>query len=61
MESENQELPMPLTSTELLALARCLKTALKSPDTNEAEKEVIRRITLRIDRYAERQGAYWEK
>ncbi len=28
---------------------------------NETDKEVIRKMTVRIDRYAERHGVYWEK
>jgi hypothetical protein len=58
---ENQELPMPLTSNELLVLQRCLRVALKSDETNEADKSVIRRMEVRIVRYAERQGAWWDK
>jgi hypothetical protein len=61
MEPELQELPMPLTSTELIVLVRCLKVALKSEEITQPDKEVIRKMTVRIDRYAERQGAYWEK
>jgi hypothetical protein len=60
-EPENQEVPMPLTSEELLALSRCLRVALHSEEINEADKEVIRKTGARIDRYAERQGAYWDK
>jgi hypothetical protein len=61
MEFQQQELPMPLTSKELIVLSKCLMAALKSEQFNEADKEVIRKMTIRIDRYAERQGAYWEK
>jgi len=61
MEFQQQELPMPLTSRELLVLSKCLMAALKSEHFNETDKEVIRKMTIRIDRYAVRQGAYWEK
>jgi hypothetical protein len=61
MEPEPEELPMPLTSKELIVLTRCLMVALKSEQTKETDKEVIRKLTARINRYAERQGAYWEK
>jgi hypothetical protein len=59
--SEHQELSMPLTSNELLVLQRCLRVALNSEETNEADKSVIRRMEVRIVRYAERQGAWWDK
>jgi hypothetical protein len=61
MEPEHQELPMPMTSKELIVLIQCLKVALKSEEIRQADKEVIRKMAVRIDRYAERQGAYWEK
>jgi ABC-type arginine transport system ATPase subunit len=61
MEFQQQELPMPLTSKELIVLSKCLMAALKSEQFDETDKEVIRKMTIRIDRYAERQGAYWEK
>jgi hypothetical protein len=61
MESPHQELPMPLTNKELLILTECLVAALESEQFNETDKEVIRKMTVRINRYAERQGAYWEK
>jgi hypothetical protein len=54
-------LPMPLTSPELILLSKCLMAALKSEQFNETDKDVIRKMTIRIDRYAERQGAYWEE
>jgi hypothetical protein len=61
MEPDHQELPMPLTSKELLVLTKSLTAALKSEQFNEADKELIRKMAIRIDRYTERQGAYWEK
>jgi hypothetical protein len=61
MEPEHQELPMPLTSKELTVLTQCLMVALKSEQIKETDKEVVRKMAVRIDRYAERQGAYWEK
>lgn len=60
MEFQQQELPMPLTSKELSVLLKCLMAALKSEQFDESDKVVIRKVTSRIDRYAERQGAYWE-
>jgi hypothetical protein len=58
---ENQELPMPLTSNGLLVSQRCLWIALKSNETNEADKSMIHRMEVRIVRYAERQGAWRDK
>jgi hypothetical protein len=60
MEPEQRGLPMPLTSQELIVLSRSLLAALKSEQFEETDKEVIRKMVVRIDRYAERQGAYWE-
>jgi hypothetical protein len=59
-QSEHQALPMPLATNELLVLQRCLRVALNSDETNEADKSVIRRMEDRIVRYAERQGAWWD-
>jgi hypothetical protein len=53
--------PMPMTTNELLVLARSLKIAFESEDTKEPDKEVITRMRSRIDRFAERQGAFWDK
>jgi hypothetical protein len=58
---DNQEMPMPLTSKELIVIMRCLKAALNWNRLTEEEKEIIRKMTVRIGRYAERQGAYWDK
>ena len=60
-EPENQEVPMPLTSGGLLVLSRCLRVALHSEEIEVADKEVIRKMGAGIDRYAERQGAFWDK
>jgi hypothetical protein len=59
--NEQQELPMPLTSMELIVLMRCLVLATESEQVKETDKEVARRLRGRINRYAERQGAYWDK
>jgi hypothetical protein len=61
MEPEHQELPMPLANRELIVLVQCLKVGINSKEIQETDKEVIRKMLARIDRYAERQGAYWEK
>ena len=61
MELQRKELPMPLTSKELIVLDKCLMAALKSERFNDTDREIIRKMTIRIDRYVERQGAYWEK
>lgn len=60
-EPENQEEPMPLTSEELLVWSRCPEGSAGLTGDQEADKDVIRKMGARIDRYAERQGAYWEK
>jgi len=44
-----------------LALRRCLRVALHSEEVKEADKELLRKMGARIDRYAERQGAYWDE
>lgn len=59
--NEQQELPMPLTSMELIVLMRCLVLATESEQVKETDKEVAHRLRGRINRYAERQGAYWDK
>jgi hypothetical protein len=59
--NEHQELPMPLTSKELIVLMRCLVLALELEQIKDSDKEVVRNLTGRINRYAERQGAYWDK
>jgi len=46
--SEHQEVPMPLTTEELLVLQRSLRLALESEETNEADKSVIRNMEDRI-------------
>jgi hypothetical protein len=61
MEPEQRELPMPLTSKELIVLSKSLTAALKSEQFEETDKAVIRKMVVRIDRYAECQGAFWEK
>jgi hypothetical protein len=58
---ELDELPMPITSCELIVLTKCLKAASDSEQFTEPDKEVIRRMRERIGRYAERQGAWWDK
>jgi len=53
--------PMPLRLSELRVLMRCLMTALKSEGLSDKEKGVARQLAQRIDRFAERQGASWDK
>ena len=53
--------PMPLRLQELRVLMYCLKLGVDSERTNTEDKEVVRKLMTRIDRFAERQGAYWEK
>jgi hypothetical protein len=43
---DNQEMPMPLTSKELIVLMRCLTAALKWEGLTEEEKEIIRKMTV---------------
>ena len=61
--AEEDVVAMPLSLDELLVLMRSLTTALESERTNTADKdkEVISRIKCRIGRFAERQGAFWDK
>lgn len=61
IDPNRRELPMPLTSIELIVLAKSLKVVLNSEELKEGDKEVIRKMRVRIDAYAERQGAYWDK
>jgi hypothetical protein len=51
---------MPLTSVELIVLAKSLKAVLNSEELTDGDKKVIREMRIRIDRYAERQGSYWD-
>jgi hypothetical protein len=52
---------MPLRLHELLVLMRSLKIGLESECINAGDKEIVRKLMTRIDRFAERQGAYWDK
>ena len=52
---------MPLRLHELLVLMRSLKIGLESESINAGDKEIVRKLMTRIDRFAERQGAYWDK
>ena len=52
--------PMPLRLSELTVLMRCLMSALKSEALSDKEKDVARQVAQRIDRFAERQGAWWD-
>jgi hypothetical protein len=40
---------------------RSLKIGLESESINAGDKEIVRKLMTRIDRFAERQGAYWDK
>jgi len=60
IDSDRRELPMPLTSVELIVLAKSLKAVLNSEELTDGDKKVIREMRIRIDRYAERQGSYWD-
>jgi hypothetical protein len=53
--------PMLLRFQELRVLMHSLKLGLDSEAINTEDKEVVRRLMARIDRFAERQGAYWDK
>jgi hypothetical protein len=59
--NEHQELPMPLTSKDLIVLMRCLVLAPELNQIKESDKEVVRNLAGRIKRYVERQGAYWDE
>jgi hypothetical protein len=52
---------MPLRSSELVLLMRCLKDALESERIIEGDKAVVREIMRRINLFAERQGGWWDK
>ena len=52
---------MPLRLSELTVLMRCLMSALKSEGLSDKEKDVARQLAQRIDHFAERQGAWWDK
>jgi len=52
---------MPLRLNELLVLMRCLNGALELERTSDGDKTVVREIMRRIDLFAERQGAFWDK
>jgi hypothetical protein len=52
---------MPLRLHELEVLMRSLKVGLESDRINTEDKEIVRKLMVRIDRFAERHGAYWDK
>lgn len=52
---------MPLRLNELLVLMRCLQAARESERISEGDKTVVREIMRRINLFAERQGAWWDK
>jgi len=52
---------LPLRLNELVVLMHCLKDALESGRISEGDKTVVREIMRRINRFAERQGAWWDK
>ena len=59
---ENALIPsMPMRLNELVVLMRCLKDALESERMSEGDKTVVQEIMLRINLFAERQGAWWDK
>jgi hypothetical protein len=60
--AENVIIPaMPVRLNELAVLMRCLKGALESERINEGDKTVVHEIMRRINLFAERQGAWWDK
>jgi len=58
---EDAVIRMPMRVNELVVLMRCLKNALQSERTSESDKTVVREMMHRINRFAERQGARWDK
>lgn len=57
----HREPSIPLTSEELIVLMRCLLLVLMSEQVKGTDKEMVRRLVSRIDRYAERQGVLSEQ
>jgi hypothetical protein len=60
MGEDETRMPIRIT-TELPALARCLKAGEQLETISASDKNVLRELSRRIDRFAERQGAYWDK
>ena len=58
---EDAVIRLPMRFNELVVLMRCLKNALQSERTSESDKTVVREIMHRINRFTERQGAWWDK
>ena len=59
---ENAIIPsMPMRLNELVVLMHCLKDALESERISEGDKTVVQEIMRRINLFAERQGAWWDK
>lgn len=52
---------MPLRLNELVVLMRCLNGALASERISGGDKTVVREIMRRVNLFAERQGAFWDK
>jgi hypothetical protein len=52
---------MHLRLNELVVLMRCLKEVLGSERIGDSDKTVVREIMRRINLFAERQSAWWDK
>lgn len=58
---EKEVVAMPLTHRELLVVMRSLGVACESQRTDVTDKQTIGLIRKRIARFAERQGAWWDR
>ena len=58
---DNDETAMPVRITELPALLRCLMAGMEMETMSAADKEILRKVSDRINRFAVRQGAWWDK
>ncbi len=65
-ENQNQRtdkdvVALPLTNQELIVVIRCLVILCDTELIDAADKQTIASIQERIVRFAERQGAWWDR
>lgn len=59
-EPQKDVIALPLTLHELSVVMRSLGMARESERTDAAARQAIDAILERIDRFAQRQGAWWD-
>jgi hypothetical protein len=59
--AEEDIVDLPLTHQELLVVMRCLGIVCETERMDAADKQTISSVRERIARFAERQGAWWDR